>query len=54
MLILKTEHLRKYIEFVQPPKSAQPRADAHTAASLGVLVPLKGLMKFSKMWKEND
>jgi len=54
MLILKTEHLRKYIEFVQPPKSAQPRADAHTAASLGVLVPLKGLMKFSKMWKVND
>jgi hypothetical protein len=54
MLILKTEHLRKYIEFVQPPASAQPRANANSAASLGVLVPLKGLMKFSKMWKVND
>jgi hypothetical protein len=51
MLIVKTEQLRKYIEFVQPPVSAQPIANAHSAASLGVLVPIKGLMKFCKMWK---
>jgi hypothetical protein len=54
MLIFKTDHIRKYIEFTQPPKSAQPTANAHSAASLGVLIPLKGLMKFSKMWKLND
>lgn len=54
MLIVKTEQLRKYIEFVQPPVSAQPIANAHSAASLGVLVPIKGLMKFCKMWKAND
>jgi hypothetical protein len=54
MLIIKTEHLRKYIDFVQPTKSAQPIANAHSAASLGVLVPVKGLMKFCKMWKAND
>jgi hypothetical protein len=54
MLILKTEQLRKYIEFVQPPTSAQPIANSQSAASLGVLVPIKGLMKFCKMWKAND
>jgi hypothetical protein len=54
MLIVKTEQLRKYIELVQPPASAQPIANAHSAASLGVLVPIKGLMKFCKMWKTND
>lgn len=54
MFIIKTEHLRKYIEFVDPPKSAQPKANAHSAASLGVLVSLKGLMRFCKMWKVND
>lgn len=54
MFIIKTEHLRKYIEFVDPPKSAQPVANAHSAASLGVLVNFKGLMKFCKMWKLND
>ena len=54
MLIIKTEQLRKYIDFVQPPVSAQPIANAHSAASLGVLVPVKGLMKFCKMWKVND
>lgn len=54
MLIVKTEQLRKYIELVQPPVSAQPIANAHSAASLGVLVPVKGLMKFCKMWKTND
>ena len=54
MFILSTEKLRKYIEFVQPPKSAQPISNAHSAASLGVLVPIKGLMKFCKMWKAND
>jgi hypothetical protein len=54
MFIVKTEHLRKYIEFVNPPKSAQPIANHHSAASLGVLIPMKGLMKFCKMWKAND
>jgi hypothetical protein len=54
MVIFKTDHIRKYIEFAQPTKSAQPTANAHSAASLGVLIPLKGLMKFSKMWKVND
>lgn len=54
MLIVKTEQLRKYIELVQPPVSAQPIANAHSAASLGVLVPIKGLMKFCRMWKAND
>jgi hypothetical protein len=53
MFIVKTEHLRKYIEFVDPPKSAQPIANAHSAASLGVLVPINSLMKFCKMWKVN-
>lgn len=54
MFILSTEKLRKYIALVQPPTSAQPIANAHSAASLGVLVPVKGLMKFCKMWKAND
>lgn len=54
MLILRTEKLRKYIELVQPPVSAQPIANRGTAASLGVLVPVKGLMKFCKLWKTND
>ena len=54
MLIVKTDNIRKYIEFVDPPKSAQPIANAHSAASLGVLIPIRGLMKFLKMWKAND
>jgi hypothetical protein len=54
MFIIKTEHLRKYIALVSPPVSAQPIANAHSAASLGVLVNFKGLMKFCKMWKVND
>jgi hypothetical protein len=54
MFIIKTEHLRKYIELVDPPKSAQPIANSQSAASLGVLIPMKGLMKFCKMWKTND
>ena len=54
MLIIKTDNIRKYIEFVDPPKSAQPIANAHSAASLGVLIPIRGLMKFLKMWKAND
>jgi hypothetical protein len=54
MFIVKTEHLRKYIELVNPPKSAQPIANSHSAASLGVLIPMRGLMKFCKMWKAND
>lgn len=53
MFIIKTEHLKKYIDFVNPPKSAQPVANAHSAASLGVLVNFKGLMTFCKMWKLN-
>lgn len=54
MFIIRTDKLRRYIDLVQPPKSAQPRANAHSAASLGVLVSIKGLMKFCKMWKTND
>lgn len=54
MFILSTDKLRKYIDLVQPPASAQPIANSHSAASLGVLVPVKGLMKFCKMWKAND
>jgi hypothetical protein len=54
MFILSTNKLRKYIDLVQPPKSAQPIANSQSAASLGVLVPVKGLMKFCKMWKAND
>jgi hypothetical protein len=54
MVTFSTEHLRKYIEFVDPPKSAQPKANANSAASLGLLINFKGLMKFSKMWKSDD
>lgn len=54
ILLIKTDALRKYIDFVEPPKSAQPRANAHSAASLGVLVSIKGLMKYLKMWKTSD
>lgn len=54
VLLIKTEALRTYIDLVEPPKSAQPRANAHSAASLGVLVSIKGLMKYLKMWKNND
>jgi hypothetical protein len=54
ILLIKTEAMRNYIEFVDPPKSAQPIANAHSAASLGVLVSIKGLMKFLKMWKASE
>lgn len=54
MFIIKTDYLRKYIDFIDPPKSAQPISNAHSAASLGVLIPIKSLMKFCKMWKAND
>lgn len=53
MFIIKTEHLRKYIELVDPPKSSQKVANSKTAASLGVLISVKGLMMFCKMWKPN-
>lgn len=54
MFIIKTDYLRKYIDFIDPPKSAQPIANSHSAASLGVLIPIKSLMKYCKMWKAND
>ena len=54
ILLIKTEALRSYIELVEPPKSKQPIANRHSAASNGVLVPVKGLMKFLKMWKVSD
>jgi cellulose biosynthesis protein BcsQ len=54
MAIFKTDQIRKYIELVNPPKSAQPISNNHSAASLGVLIPMRGLMKFCKMWKAND
>ena len=53
-IVMKTDRLRDYINFVQPPESRQPIANAHSAASKGVLVPVKGLMKFFKMWKASD
>lgn len=54
ILLIKTEAMRSYIEFVDPPKSAQPISNAHSAASKGVLVSIKGLMKYLKMWKATD
>jgi len=54
MLIVKTEQLRKYIDVVPQPVTAKPIANAHSAAIFGELVPVKGLMKFCKMWKVND
>lgn len=54
VLLVKTDTLRSYIDFVEPPKSAQPISNAHSAASLGVLVSMKGLMKYLKMWKSTD
>lgn len=51
ILLIKTDALRDYIELVQPPQSAQPRANAHSAASKGVLVSIKGLMRYLKMGK---
>jgi hypothetical protein len=54
ILLIKTEALRKYIDIVEPPKSAQPISNAHSAASLGLLVSMKGLMKYLKMWKSTD
>lgn len=53
-IVMKTEKLREYIEFVQPPASKQPIANAHSAASNGVLVSVKGLMKWFRMWKANE
>jgi hypothetical protein len=54
MLIVKTETLKQYIDFVQPKESRQPIANRGTAASKGVLVPLRGLMKYLKMWKISE
>lgn len=54
ILLIRTDTMRNYIELVDPPKSAQPIANANSAASLGVLVSIKGLMKYLKMWKVND
>jgi len=54
VLLIKTEALRNYIDIVEPPQSAQPISNAHSAASLGVLVSMKGLMKYLKMWKSTD
>ncbi len=54
ILLIKTDTLREYIEFVEPPKSKQPIANSHSAASNGVLVSMKGLMKYLKMWKSTD
>lgn len=54
ILLIKSETMREYIEFVEPPKSAQPIFNANSAASLGVLVSIKGLMKYLKMWKVSD
>ena len=51
ILLIKTDALRDYIELVQPPKSAQPRANAYSAASKGVLISIKGLMRYLKMGK---
>jgi hypothetical protein len=52
-LVMKTEALRDYIELVDPPKSAQPISNAHSAASLGRLINIRGLMRFLKMGNGN-
>jgi len=54
ILLIKTEVLRDYIDLVEPPRSAQPRMNPQSAASLGVLVSIKGLMKYLKMWNSNE
>lgn len=54
MLIVKTDTLRDFIKFAEPKESRQPIANAGTAASKGVLVPIRGLMKYLKMWKISD
>lgn len=53
-IVMKTERLREYIDFVQPPAASQPIANANSAASNGVLVSVKGLMKWFRMWKSTD
>jgi hypothetical protein len=54
ILLIKTDTLREYIDLVEPPKSKQGVANRETAASLGLLVSVKGLMKYLKMWKSTD
>ena len=54
ILLIKTDALRNYIELVEPPKGKQPIANHHSAASNGVLVSIKGLMKYLKMWKVSE
>lgn len=53
-IVMKTDKLKEYIDFVNPPESRQPIANQNTAASKGVLVSVKGLMKWFKMWKATD
>lgn len=48
-LVMKTEALRNYIELVDPPKGSQAISNAHSAASLGRKVSIRGLMRFLKM-----
>lgn len=54
VLFIKTEALRNYIELVDPPKSAQPIANHNSAASKGVLISIKGLMKYLKLGKISE
>jgi hypothetical protein len=53
-LVMKTDKFREYIEFVNPPKASQPISNRNSAASNGVLVSVKGMMKWFKMWKATD
>ncbi|CAB4123966.1 hypothetical protein UFOVP45_76 [uncultured Caudovirales phage] len=54
MLIIKADTLRDYIKLVEPKESAQPIANRGTAASKGVLIPVRGLMRYLKMWKTSE
>jgi hypothetical protein len=54
MIVMKTDALRDYIALVDPPKASQSVYGPRTAASLGLKVSLKGLLKYLKLGKVND
>ena len=54
MFIIKTEKLRSYLASTELRKAGQLVTNQNTAASLGLLVPMRGLLQHCKMWKVND
>lgn len=48
-VVMKTEALRDYIDLVDPPKKSQPISNDASAASLGRVVNIRGLMRYLKM-----